>query len=250
MYGKASVRDTVPNVEKASLKRTETERSEQGFNWPTQASDGKNETCERIVPDIITFASLLDEEQERELEQELLQVVAKQLPPPAEACTPVLHPQIVDFADCGEICQPEASEAVETLPQALKHTSFAELLQAHSWPINVIASAKMARTVKGKEGHMDAYLRDHVWLISSLTTNTVLLVTPYEMNLLMPSFRCSRQTAQRTCMHMFAPRMSSQQNTFFDNVKFLPALHLYSANLFFATAAEERMYSDFLGLYL
>jgi hypothetical protein len=255
---------------------------------------------ERYAAHLCCFAVPCDEEQERELEQELEEEQEVERPPPALAHVPRLDPAVLALAQ--GVLPRRNSTALQPLSAAFSRTQLQGLSQqCAGWHLRTSVTREFLRVVqpgRASEG-LDSFLRPPCWLVfvpssnsssssrndsrsgHSSCSSTVVLVSPYEANALMPAFTQSSSSAAAgsASLHMYATRMRPQQSSLLPK----PALALplkgsssstdsssssssstscsvgvtaqqqaqlavFSGSLFFATAAEQQHYCAFLGL--
>ncbi|EJT72145.1 hypothetical protein GGTG_09012 [Gaeumannomyces tritici R3-111a-1] len=174
----------------------------------------------------------LGQEQERELLVEREEERVEEKPATAKAVVPRLHADVEAFVMTGVI--PKGSRAFKPAFRTLAGTSAAGFLGGLRFPPDLIllATADFGRTVTLSEAGspLDAYQRSVQWIAtapaassgngggggvgkegnsprgaSSPEAVTVVLLSPWEANALMPAFEAGRTAAR---LHLFAPRTS------------------------------------------
>jgi hypothetical protein len=197
---------------------------------------------------ISTKASQVQEEQERELahEKEVERQVERSQGASAEPHS--FMAEIERFMTTGVFRK--ASSAFVSLSECLRHTG---TQGPRSWDIDfeIVATADFARTIKlpaQKNGAMDDFLRPVRWILSSGIYLKLVLISPFEANILLPRMN----TSHNTYMHMYAPRASRTVMSF-DDLDFLTVprkrnspiprrvihhLNLFSGQLFLASYKE------------
>ena len=139
------------------------------------------------------------EEQEREMDHEKEQERQIERPPKVEPATHVIHPDIREFV------------RTDTPP-----LDMAEALDLTTeWSPSPLATADFITTILGsKSTSLTDYLRSVNWILSSGTgkNSTVIVISPYEANELLPIIRKSRDVR----LHIYAPRVTSSMRSFSD----------------------------------
>ncbi|KAK5124339.1 hypothetical protein LTR08_005737 [Meristemomyces frigidus] len=156
-------------------------------------------------------SSTLQEEQERELSPEIEQQRQIQRAPPAMPATHHLHPEVEQFALLGAFSS--LSKAYTTAFESLCRLSIADALELSqlAGEGNLLVSTDFADTVKQHAiaSVSDAFQRHVSWLLTkrahgSNTVEYIMIISPYEANLLHPHMRSSPNT-----LHVYKPRANS-----------------------------------------
>jgi hypothetical protein len=208
------------------------------------------------------------EEQERELahEKEEERQVER-----AVGATPLRHfldPALVRLVKSGNLEYIRSlGLKVASLFRCLQETTQASALSKISTDFFqselLFATEDFFRTVDLSSGDsMDDFLRPVQWVLSTtIFPNTLLLLSPFEANELLPHIRSSRYVS----LHVYAPRTSRKVRSI-ENLDFftvprrpefiLPPRHvmhelnLFAGQLFFGDRASFQEVCDMLGLYL
>jgi hypothetical protein len=133
----------------------------------------------------------LDEEQEREVLHEVERESEVERPPPVLAATHSIDEDVRYFIRTGTI--PDGSHTFTAIFDTLTTTS-AAFSGRQPWPRNMFASRDFATTVLTEE-KTDSYTRPVNWILSSATSGTqvLVIVSPFEVNVLLPDIRASKQ---------------------------------------------------------
>jgi len=148
-------------------------------------------------------------EQERELstEAEEDRLVARS--EPQRPYEPSLHKDVEAFIATGMVTS--GSKAFLPAFESLASSSMGSSLSCLRLPSNLLVTADFARTVHlpTPAGVSDAYLRPVQWIAtapsSSGPASTIVILSPWEANELLPIIRSGTATAT---LHLFAPRTS------------------------------------------
>ncbi|EGX47244.1 hypothetical protein AOL_s00091g65 [Orbilia oligospora ATCC 24927] len=206
-------------------------------------------------------AAGVQEEQEREVDREMEEETNIERPPPANAREHYLHPDVVDLVTLGEFRS--SSSAFALAFNIFEHTSSRGLLEINAWNSNLFVTQDFARTVeRGCTDDMDDYLRPVRWIISLRHHPYLILISPYEANKLMKSFRNSPVCR----LHCYTPKVSRTMQAF-DQLIFCPVpgtssfpnapvdlknrflLNIFAGQLFFEDIRYYRALCELLGIY-
>lgn len=190
--------------------RPQREKRQPAYLMQTEDTDIKRiaDRCREF--DNLQFnAGTLQEEQERELSPEIEQERQVQRAPAAKPSQHGLHEDVKDFAMNGTL--KALTSAYTSAWTVLSATTAAAnspvLLLAED--TQLLATIDFATTVKTSGSvHMpDVFQRPVQWLLTTRTANSdeigcVMVVSPYEANLLYPLMKGCKQTA----LHLYKPR--------------------------------------------
>lgn len=203
----------------------------------------------------------MDEEQEKELENEVEEETERQLPGPA---TPLVHKLTLGLRPSLQQGSVYA-ESKDILPisYVFKDTSVQDLAEFECWGDSVFCTQDFRDTIQ-KASISDTvteFLRPVTWIAKLNSSNSLIVVSPFEANELITEFRTSKFKAT---LHLFSPRTLPSQNVLIDNSRLavpsseeeifsfwpqlLPPLFLCSGNLYFKDELEQKTFSKFLGL--
>ena len=149
------------------------------------------------------------EEQEREMDHEKEQERHIERPPKVKPATHVIHPDICRFVRTGKLLRSSSH-----ISRLLAPLDMAEVLDLTTeWSPSPLATADFITTICGsKSTSLTDYLRPVNWILSSGTgkNSTVVVISPYEANKLLPIIRKSRNVR----LHIYAPRVTSSMRSF------------------------------------
>ncbi|RLN90956.1 hypothetical protein BBJ28_00011407 [Nothophytophthora sp. Chile5] len=218
----------------------------------------------RLAGGSYKYGQVLGEEQERQLEPEQEDQRQRQFPPRMKPYHgPVIHPFVARLAKTGKWPPRTASEkdAVALFPEVFAATSITNELFVTDW-VNkkFYVTKEFTRTVILPQGSvMDDYLRTPSWIIWLDKYDTILVVSPFEVNELWDAFK---QNARLTLIPV-AVRLRPGQTMMFDSPGFdvgcehpLPAsssdaffqLLMATGTLYLQNQQEVDAYIAFLGL--
>ncbi|KAF3929730.1 hypothetical protein AA313_de0209692 [Arthrobotrys entomopaga] len=206
-----------------------------------------------------TYGVGVQEEQEREVDHEMEEEKLIERPPVAKPKKHSLHPLVSRLARLGNcsITLPPFKPAFSIF----KNTSNRSLLEASGWPSNLYVTQDFEETVERKVGEdMDAYLRSVQWVMSTRGGEELVILSPWEANELMQTFRDSSVSK----LHCYAPKVSRNMQTF-DLLNFCTvsadgtpttidpttriALNMFAGQLFYEGMEDYHKIRDFLGVY-
>jgi len=207
----------------------------------------------RILPD-----NHMDEEQEREVVHELEREREVERPVRVPAATHRIDKDVKIFIRTG--CIPNESRMFTPVFDTLVATS-AAFLESQPWTQDVLASRDFITTVRlGRIGKTDSYIRPVNWILSSTASGVLVIVSPFEVNALLPDIRASK----RVHLHVYTPRvikmMKSSDDLRLYSVPSLPIrwrpnevlvrqLNIFAGQLYFPHRREYVKLSRFLGIY-
>ncbi|KAL0576778.1 hypothetical protein V5O48_005205 [Marasmius crinis-equi] len=146
--------------------------------------------------------SRIDEEQEREVNNEVEREPERELPPVAKPATPHLHPHVELFIRTGTVLNdsPAFSSAFIPVRNSAQHSAQQIWVPFSYDQRPIIASKDFLETTK--DGTTGDYLRPVNWIISSRVHDILVILSPYEIDLLLPRIRKS----QKVRLHLYTPR--------------------------------------------
>jgi hypothetical protein len=155
--------------------------------------------------------SLMDEEQEREVSHEMEQQRQVQRPPHAQPAPHSLHPDVRQLICRGVL--PLFSAAFVPPLSSMNHLGS----QSNAWSPRILATADFSKTIAGRSIDSREFLRPVNWIISlrpreSEEPQTLIVLSPFEVNELMPEIRCSNFVN----LHVFTPRTTESMATLED----------------------------------
>lgn len=220
---------------------------------------------EKYVPNEERLSHFLDEEQERELEQELEEQRQVSRPGPAQPRIPSLSAEVCNFVLSGR--GPNMTSWALPLPSAFRNTSLSDLVQLDAWSGSIFVTEDFANVVvREMDRTYDEFLRPVNWIaaVGAGTGKTLLVLSSFEANELMPFFRSPLHLRPRgATLRMFAPRISPGQDVLFHSAELaVPSSHYpppllapdAAANLFvfsgctyFCGREEQDAFCEFVG---
>ncbi|KAF8492811.1 hypothetical protein F5888DRAFT_1795530 [Russula emetica] len=150
------------------------------------------------------------EEQEREMDHEKEQERHIERPPKVEPALHLIHPDIQNFVNTGRLLR-RSSGLVSPLLAPIDMANALDLMT--DWSPSPLATADFAITIFGSNGKsLTDYLRPVNWILSSRSekNSTVVVISPYEANALLPTIRKSSKVR----LHVYAPRVTSSMRSF------------------------------------
>ena len=222
------------------------------------------ERCEEFEITSLQDVSV-QEEQEREVSNEVEREQQVEPPGPARPAQHHLHPELITFIKTG--ITSNRSTVFMPMMNALQGTSFYTMVEHGPWATTLLATIDFVNTVEPRtNADYDDYLRPVSWIVSSSRVGKkpiLCLFSPYEVNELLPLI----QNSKWVNLHMYSPKVHRQTPTFEDlNYATIPALschysfpgqdqlmmqlNLFSGQLFFKSYESYTAACDFLGIYL
>jgi hypothetical protein len=157
----------------------------------------------------------LAEQQEREVAHEIQPGhhtgKERPRPPKVQPAEHVIHEDILEFIETGKI--PEYSTNISPLLAPVKMVN--SLDSTTEWSPSPLATADFITTILDSYGvGMTEYLRPVNWILSSGSgkESTVVVISPYEANELLPVIRKSKNVR----LHIYTPRVTSSMRSFSD----------------------------------
>ena len=221
------------------------------------------------------LSQLLDEEQQRELEQELEEERQLARPGPAEPCAPVLHDEIKRLCNT----QNEAMNLTQ-LPNVFRGLAYAFIgttlfpdCQVERWGSDLWISTEFQRVIKTKGESLNPFLRPPRWMII-YRNQFLIFVSPFEANWLigrLSSLHQQRLSKKRpiTTLRILLPRTRRIQSifvntptltvpssiglpnsiaTFTVSLEQLAQLFIFNGTIYFETIEEQAAFCQCLGL--
>ena len=221
------------------------------------------------------LAQLLDEEQQRELEQELEEERQWKLPLPAQPCQPILHNEIKSLCDVQgpDLSLSRLPLVFSTLTDAFRGTTFYPECQPRAWQRNLWVSTEFTRVITTRGEALDSFLRPPRWMVIYRNKHMI-FVSPYEANSLIPILHKLHKKKQieepmTTTLRLILPRLRRDQSILVNNLTLtippsirsdyspilfliapesLAELFVFNGTLYFDTDHEQTAYCQFLGV--
>ncbi|KAA8907564.1 hypothetical protein FN846DRAFT_906594 [Sphaerosporella brunnea] len=144
----------------------------------------------------------MQEEQEREVAQEVEEERSVERPAPAKPATHSLHPSLLRFVRTGQL-SPSAFLPIES---CFSKTS-ADAKLVHGWAESLLVTPDFTTTVTAK-GALDDYLRRISWVLSG--ESHAVVVSPFEADTLLPAIRSSAFVR----LHVYYPKATKDMAPF------------------------------------
>jgi hypothetical protein len=200
----------------------------------------------------------MTEEQEREVDHEIERERHIERPPKVKPAHHAIHEDIRQFVYTGKL--PRSSGHISPLLAPI--TMADSLGSTEMWSPSPFATADFTTTILGSnDKRLTDYLRPVNWILSSGSgkNTTVVVISPYEANALLPIIRKSSNVR----LHVYAPRVTSSMRSF-SNLTFhtipdalglwlSPAhirteLNLFAGQLYFDSREEYERVCELLAL--
>jgi hypothetical protein len=199
------------------------------------------------------------EEQEREVDHEVERERQVQRPPRVWPAQHIIREDIRTFVKTGKI--PSSSTHIYPLfnPTGISK----ELDSCVEWSPSPLATEDFATTTEESTGKcLTDYLRPVNWILSSGSgkESTVIVISPYEANALLPTIRKSKKVR----LHVYAPRVTASMRSFSDlnfySIPELPVqewsapphvrteLNIFAGQLYFDSREEYERLCELLAL--
>ena len=213
------------------------------------------------------LAQLLDEEQQRELEQELEEERQLARPPPVTPCEPILHKEIKRLSDNdSEIMNLHQFPTVfQHLPYAFTDTTFSTNCQPNSWQPMFWVSTEFQRVIATKGESLNPFLRPPRWVIV-YRNQCIIFISAFEANYLIGQLQSKNSSI--TTIRLLLPRIKRIQSVLIDtptltvpplirfsnNISSFPTieelvqLFIFNGTLYFQNTDEQTAYCQCLGL--
>ncbi|KAI0944323.1 hypothetical protein AcW1_002063 [Taiwanofungus camphoratus] len=199
----------------------------------------------------------LDEEQEREVSHEVEQERQVERPPKTKAAVHQVHRFVRDLACTGILNHDSAAFVLVSV--ILEH---AITPQDYSvWSSRLYATRDFATTIEGSFSSASDYLRPINWILSNNSLDDLVILSPYEVNELLPKIRRSKTVH----LHIYAPRIAESMRSFDDlmfhcipslspswaarNGETIIQLNLWAGQLYLKDYGEYLRVTRFLGIY-
>ena len=258
MYGASRELQTLVKIHSARYQNIDHQFSKEIKNAVLKQLRGYGGKKQRL-------SQLLDEEQQRELEQELEEERQLARPPPVEPCQPIFHEEIkklnkidntiMDLSQFPSVFQP--------LAYAFTGTTFHASCQPQSWIPNLWISTEFQRVIQTTGESLNPFLRPPRWIVF-YRSKYIIFISPYEANWLIGHLKSNKSSI--TTLRLLLPRIKRIQSIFIetptltiplsidrDNASFIPLewlvqLFIFNGTLYFKTIDEQTAFCQCLGL--
>lgn len=201
------------------------------------------------------------EEQERELSHEIERERENQRPPKAEALGHKLSEDVKRFIATGTLL-PNSSSFIPAF-HTLSETSAANTEEPRAWSAKILATSDFSQVISRRQSDvMDEFLRPVNWIVSSSVDPSIMVImSPYEVNQLIPQIRRSRSVF----LHMYSPKITqatlsyeclafctipSVPDSWHPSLSLVDQLNIFAGQLYFQDHDTYERVCGFLGLYL
>jgi hypothetical protein len=202
----------------------------------------------------------LDEEQEREIVQEIEREPEVKRPPKLPAKAHRIDEDVRYFIRTG--CIPDGSVVFTAIFDTLTTTSAASS-SSQPWTRDVLASRDFTTTVQlDSKGKADDYIRPVNWILSSSASGkpVLVIVSPFEVNALLSDIRASKEVH----LHVYTPRVTKMMKSCDDlclysvpslpvlwipNEVLLRQLNIFAGQLYLSHSSAYVELCLFLGIY-
>ena len=204
------------------------------------------------------------EEQERELAHEKEEERQVERAVGAKALSHSLDPALITLVRTGQYSiSLKLVSLLECLQKTTQSTTLGTISGHFFQSEQLRATEDFSRTIALSYGDsMDDFLRSVQWILTTTTSpNTLLLLSSFEANELLPEIRLS----QHASLHVYSPRTSRKVRSMEDldfftvsrrpgfsppHCRIMHELNLFSGQLFFCDRTSFEEVCDMLGLYL
>lgn len=220
--------------------------------------------------DVKRFTHALDEEQEKELEQEIEEQTQVERPPHAKAAVPIfdkrLEKLVVEGAASSTFNEMKGGDALLSMGKYLTNTHLLESQFCENnemaWANHLFVTKDFATIVQDQSQATNNFLRAGFWIACVKNPpykDILILLSSFECNHLLPAFR---QSVNAT-LFMYRPRISNLHSNLIHetglqvtgmatplaiNAEDEIQIGVCSGLLYFADEVEQRVYCGFLGL--
>lgn len=218
------------------------------------------EKCRMFRVESLEKAHML-EEQERELSHEVERERENQRPPKATPLNHQLSENVRRFIMAGTL-PPNSSDCFVPAFNTLSDTSAAKASEPGAWSTNLLTTLDFSRVIDRRQNDkMDEFLRPVNWIVSSVNRSVMVIMSPYEINQLIPQIRRSSSVF----LHMYSPKTmqatESYEKLTFCSIPAVPSswnpdlslvdqLNIFAGQLFFQDHDTYERVCSFLSLYL
>ncbi|XP_055325640.1 uncharacterized protein LOC129579505 [Sitodiplosis mosellana] len=226
------------------------------------------EKLQELAPSVERFTTL-DEEQEKELEQEVEEQAQIQRPRCAEATMPRFDDRlkrlVLDgIGSDGIFNDMIAQGALLSIVESLSNTQMFEFCEKNddAWASHLLVTKDFTMVIKNQPQACNDFLRPVFWVAcikNPGAKNILILLSSFECNQLIPAFRKSGHAT----LFMYRPRLSNLHSNLIHDVGLQLTgmakansiavedevqIGVYSGLMYFANEDEQNAYCNFLGL--
>ena len=214
MYGGERHKEAIPGIMRGKLKRLKREKNIDSC----LSAQAVIKHCQKFVREVMRFSQTLDDEQERELEQELEECRYIERPGVAQPSESKLHNAVTDLATAGRFSN---CAMFSHFLRCFDNTTLQRLAQidASAWSSRVFVTQDFICTIQDHV-MLDKFLKPPRWVVivpaHGETETVMIILSAFEVNLTLPYFRTSTSCNPRF-LHMLTPRKTPDQSILFDN---------------------------------
>ncbi|KAF9260099.1 hypothetical protein L218DRAFT_1003041 [Marasmius fiardii PR-910] len=258
---------------KSSWLRPEARSLQEMYNDSSKTDDNSLSKLVRAMPEIWSRCEALgvtefgdprvEEEQEREQEREVHEELEREpqieRPSKAKPKAHVLHPDVVQFIKTGIV--PTGSDAFDDAFPPLMDSAGSTNVLRWNGPKSLLATRDFLETIQTTSSvSLADFLHPVNWVVSSPRTRSLVILSPYEANELLPTIRHSK----RVQLHVYVPRVAQVMQPVDDlklhsfrplslawkkpEQRVVDLLNLYAGQLYFSDYETYRRISAFLGI--
>lgn len=217
-----------------------------------------------LAPDVKRFTHALDEEQEKELEQEVEEQTQIEPPPDAHPADPNFDKRLVELVLNGigrTFHDMKADGALLSIAASLMNTQMLKFCKNNNdgWTHNMFVTKDFQTVV---DTQSQVFLRPVSWIAcikSPASKDILIMLSSYECNCLLSAFRKSSNST----LFMYRPRLSSFHSNLLNESKLqltgmsttnaidakdAAQVGVFAGSMYFENEIEQNAYCGFLGL--
>ncbi|XP_055297736.1 uncharacterized protein LOC129566134 [Sitodiplosis mosellana] len=228
--------------------------------------DNVDEKLNELAPDVKKFSNALDEEQEKELEQEIEEQRQIERPPPVKAATPIFDESLKKLILNGATEEyMKTQRSLISIAASLGHTQMFKHYRRdnkEAWAKHIFVTKDFKTVIDSLSQSCDEFLRP-VWWVARIehakNTDILVLLSSYECNRLFSTFQKSRKST----LFMYRPRINKMHSNLLDDINLMVTgkdetelidiedevqIGVYAGMMYFESGDEQNAYCDFMGL--
>ncbi|XP_055301272.1 uncharacterized protein LOC129567922 [Sitodiplosis mosellana] len=231
--------------------------------------NGINAKLLKLAPKMKRFIHTLDDEQEKELEQEIEEQMQIERPRCAQALKPHfddrLEQLVLEGAGIGSTFDDmKADGALLSIVASLSNTQMFEFCENNddAWASHLLVTKDFTMVIENESQACNDFLRPVCWVAcikNAGTKDVLILLSSFECNQLIPAFRKS----ENATLFMYRARLSNLHSNLIRepglqvtgmtttssiSVEDEVQIGVYSGMMYFADEEEQHAYCEFLGL--
>lgn len=204
------------------------------------------------------WGSHAQEEQERELSYEVELEQQVERPPRQKPLVHQIHDDVIKFIEQGII--KSNSTGFMSAFRSLSRSS-AGNLHEHAWSPSLLTTQDFAATIEIiSDSKTDEFLRPVHWILSTSTADQLVVMSPYEVNELIPRIRRSSSVG----LYIYSPKVTKGMQSFLEDLSswtispaphslpdpLVDELNIFAGQLYLKDDNAYQGLCGFLGLYL